>query len=228
MRFAASRSGRLISKRSSVRLNCCFAKIHDEMKVGWRVLVVVVVVTAVAAMLLWFALRGVSLCETNFSIKVHGPTENLVRFVGSLRKSSVVDKVIVECRSDGAAKNLSEEEIGSSIGSVSVRYDSKSDMTLMFCAKARNKEDSYGIARACLRAAEEALSEQNRNMERCGLAQLWNRVVKLQRKLEKKGRDAEIEKALSNAVDQVRVVETAVAKDRINILSVQFPKDALQ
>ena len=113
----------------------------------------------------------------------------------------------------------------SSIGSVSVRYDSKSDATLFFCVKARNKEDSYGIARAYLRAAEDALTEQNRNMERCGLAQLKCHVVKLQRKLEKKGRDAEVEKALSNAVDQVRAVEASVAKDRIDILSVQFPID---
>lgn len=192
----------------------------------WLACVVALVLLVCGALL--FVFRDVPLVETKFSITVHGPTENLVRFVGSLRKASFADQVFAVCRSEGAAKNMSEDEIGSSIGSVSVRYDSKSDMTLMFCAKARNKEDSYGIARAYLRAAEEALSEQNRNMERCGLAQLRNRVVKLQRKLEKKGRDAEIEKELSNAVDQVRVVETAVAKDRINILSVQFPKDALQ
>ena len=193
----------------------------------WRVLAFVIVagVAAVAAMLLWFALRGVSLCETNFSIKVHGPTESLVRFVSSLRKSSFVDQVLAECRSDGAAKNLPEEEMRSSIGSVSVRYDSKSDATLLFCVKARNKEDSYGIARAYLRAAEDALTEQNRNMERCGLAQLKCHVVKLQRKLEKKGRDAGVEEALSNAVDRVRAVEASVAKDRIDILSVQFPID---
>ena len=181
-------------------------------------------VLAVCAVL-WFALRGVSLCETNFSIKVHGPTESLVRFVSSLRKSSFVDQVLAECRSDGAAKNLPEEEMRSSIGSVSVRYDSKSDATLLFCVKARNKEDSYGIARAYLRAAEDALTEQNRNMERCGLAQLKCHVAKLQRKLEKKGRDAGVEKALSNAVGQVRAVEASIAKDRIDILSVQFPID---
>ena len=197
------------------------------MKAHWRVWAFVIVagVAAVAVMLLWLAFRDVSLFETNFSIKVRGPTENLVRFVGSLRKSSFVDQVFAVCRSEGTAKNLSEEEMRSSIGSVSVRYDSTSDATLLFCVKARNKEDSYGIACAYLRAAEDALTEQNRNMERCGLAQLKCHVVKLQRKLEKKGRDAGVEEALSNAVDRVRAVEASVAKDRIDILSVQFPID---
>lgn len=53
MRFAASRSGRLISKRSSVRLNCCLAKIHDEMKAGWRVWAFAAVVAGVAA-IMWY------------------------------------------------------------------------------------------------------------------------------------------------------------------------------
>ena len=190
-----------------------------------RWLTCVLSVVLIVCIVLWFVSRSVSLCETNFSIKVHGPTENLVRFVGSLRKSSFINQVLAVCRSAGTAKNLSDEEIGSSIGSVSVRYDSKSDATLLFCVKARNKEYSCGIARACLRSVEDALSEQNRNMERCGLTQLKCHVVKLQRKLEKKGRDSEVEKSLSNAVDRVRAVEASLAKDRIDVLSVQFPID---
>ena len=88
---------------------------------------------------------------------------------------------------------------------------------------AQSKEMSGFAAVAYARAVQTIVDKTNEKAETEGLAQLRNRVRKLQKKIERSGSDGDVNARLADALSQLKTAQETIGKNAIIITHIQCP-----